>query len=149
MSHPRPDQELVLENFLPYRLNRAAEAISQEFSRLYRHQYDLTRPEWRCLATVGQYRTVTATAVARHSAMHKTKVSRAVAALEKRRWLLRTEDEGDRRIEHLRLTASGLAAYNELSAVAQAYQERLLKELRGGGADLQKGLAAIELRLKT
>jgi DNA-binding MarR family transcriptional regulator len=81
--------------------------------------------------------------------MHKTKVSRAVAALEKRRWLLRTEDEGDRRIEHLRLTASGLAAYNELSAVAQAYQERLLKELRGGGADLQKGLAAIELRLKT
>ena len=75
---------LALESFLPYRLNRLADAVSREFSRIYRDRYGLTRPEWRLLATLGQYGTMTATAVGAHSAMHKTKVSRAVAALEKR-----------------------------------------------------------------
>src|SRR5690606_8478021 len=84
---------LALETFLPYRLNRLAEAVSREFYAVYRKKYGLTRPEWRLLATLGQFGTMTATAVARHSAMHKTKVSRAVTALEKRRWLAREADD--------------------------------------------------------
>ena len=50
---------------------------------------------------------MTATEVGVHSTMHKTKVSRAVFALEQRRWLKRTQDDGDRRVEHLELTAPG------------------------------------------
>ncbi|MEX2081804.1 MAG: MarR family transcriptional regulator, partial [Dehalococcoidia bacterium] len=54
---------LVLERFLPYRLNRAAEAVSQRFAAVYRSRYGLTRPEWRTLATVGQMEPTTATAI--------------------------------------------------------------------------------------
>ena len=90
-----------MENFLPYRLNRIAEAVSREFSKLYRDRHDLTRPEWRTLATLGQFGTMTATAIGEHSTMHKTKVSRAVSELEKRKWLTRAPDEADRRTEHL------------------------------------------------
>ena len=46
---------LVLEDFIPYRLNKAAEAISQRFASQYRDEYGLTRPEWRTLATLGQF----------------------------------------------------------------------------------------------
>lgn len=136
---------LALESFLPYRLNRLADAVSREFSRLYRERYGLTRPEWRLLATLGQYGTMTATAVGAHSAMHKTKVSRAVAALEKRRWLKRTTDADDRRIEQLTLTAEGLRIYREMVPIAEAFQRQLSKAMSAARlAEFDYGLEQLE-----
>ena len=120
---------LSLEDFLPYRLNRLADAVSRDFSRLYKERFGLTRPEWRLLATLGQYGTMTATAVGQHSSMHKTKVSRAVRALETRRWLTRRPDTADRRVEHLALTATGEKAYRELVPLGHAFEAALLARL--------------------
>lgn len=139
------DRHLVLERFLPYRLNRAAEVVSQRFAAIYRSRYGLTRPEWRTLATVGQMEPTTATAIGRHSAMHKTKVSRAVFALEGRGWLKREADAADRRVERLTLTREGRRRYEELVALALAF-ERDLDNLVGpeGRDSLERGLAALE-----
>ena len=139
------DRHLVLERFLPYRLNRAAEAVSQRFAAIYRSRYGLTRPEWRTLATVGQMEPTTATAIGRHSAMHKTKVSRAVFALEGRGWLNREADAADRRVERLTLTREGRRRYEELVVLALAF-ERELDDLVGpaGRDSLERGLAALE-----
>jgi DNA-binding MarR family transcriptional regulator len=136
---------LALESFLPYRLNRLADAVSREFSRVYRDRYGLTRPEWRLLATLGQYGRMTATAVGAHSAMHKTKVSRAVLALERRRWLTRAADAADRRVEHLTLAAEGLRAYRDMVPIAKAFEAGLLERMTEvDRTALAKGLAAIE-----
>lgn len=137
---------LALESFLPYRLNRLADAVSREFSRIYRDRYGLTRPEWRLLATLGQYGTMTATAVVAHSAMHKTKVSRAVAALEKRRWLARSADAGDRRVEHLALTAAGLRTYRVMVPIAKAFEANLLQKMSAAQKDaVSSALDALEV----
>ena len=136
---------LVLEDFIPYRLNKAAEAVSQRFASLYRDQYGLTRPEWRTLATLGQFGTLTATAIGSHSSMHKTKVSRAVFALEQRRWLRRKRDDIDRRIENLELTSAGRKAYTELAKVAHQFEAELLSHLGPRGEkELKAGLSALE-----
>jgi DNA-binding MarR family transcriptional regulator len=136
---------LILEDFIPYRLNKAAEAISQRFASLYRDRYGLTRPEWRTLATLGQFGTLTATAIGAHSSMHKTKVSRAVFALEQRHWLRRTPDDTDRRIENLGLTAAGRKAYIDLAKVAHAFETELLSHLgQRGETELKAGLSALE-----
>lgn len=127
------DDVLDLETFLPYRLNRLADTISRDFARIYRDRHGLTRPEWRTLATLGQFGTMTATAIGDHSAMHKTKVSRAVAALAKRQWLQREADASDRRVEHLTLTRAGAAAYRELVPLMKAHQADVL-----GRADPQE-----------
>jgi DNA-binding MarR family transcriptional regulator len=123
------DDRLALEQFLPYRLNRLAEVVSRDFSRIYKERYGLTRPEWRLLATLGQYGTMTATEIGAHSAMHKTKVSRAVTALEERRWLTRKADGHDRRVERLTLTKAGENTYRELVPLARAFEDRLLDRL--------------------
>ena len=123
------DDVLALEAFLPYRLNRLAEDVSRSFSRIYRDRFGITRPEWRLLATLGQFGTMTATEVGQHSAMHKTKVSRAVSALQQRHWLTRTTDDADRRIEHLQLTSAGLSAYREMVPIAHAFEAKLLAAL--------------------
>lgn len=144
------DDILSLETFLPYRLNRLADAVSREFSAIYRREHGLTRPEWRLLATLGQYGSMTATAVGQHSSMHKTKVSRAVAALEKRRWLTRGADEADRRVEHLWLTKTGERVYRELVPLAKAFEKRLADTLGAEGfAELDRGLARIERSMLT
>nr|WP_274427045.1 MarR family transcriptional regulator [Chelativorans sp. YIM 93263] len=139
---------LVLEDFLPYRLNRLADAISRDFSKIYRDRYGLNRPEWRTLATLGQYGTMTATEIGAHSAMHKTKVSRAVVALAKRGWLKREADPSDRRVEHLTLTRNGISAYRALVPLASAYGEKLLAALAPEDqAKLSEGLRALEQAL--
>lgn len=142
------DDALSLENFLPYRLNRLADAVSRDFSRLYRDRYGMTRPEWRLLATLGQYGTMTATAVGQHSSMHKTKVSRAVTALDNRRWLKREQNDGDRRVEHLSLTKAGLDAYRQIIPLALDFEEVLLGKMNPQEREaVLAGLAALEQAL--
>ncbi|MER8522228.1 MarR family transcriptional regulator [Mesorhizobium sp. M0644] len=139
---------LELESFLPYRLYRLADAVSREFSRIYKDRHGLTRPEWRTLAGLGQHGTMTATALGEQSAMHKTKVSRAVAELERRRWLTRTPDEKDRRVEHLTLTKAGLAAYREMVPLAKEFERELLERLGAEErAAIVSGVAALEAKL--
>ncbi|GAB4368939.1 MAG: MarR family transcriptional regulator [Kiloniellaceae bacterium] len=140
--------DLRLESFLPYRLNRAAAVASKHFSRIYRAEFGLTVPEWRVLATLGQLGSTTATEIGRHSAMHKTKVSRAVAALQKRRWVARQTDARDRRIEHLSLTAAGETAFRRLAPKMLAHEEALLDRLTAQErAALLQGLAVLEKAL--
>ena len=136
---------LELETFLPYRLNRLADVVSRDFAKIYRDRHGLTRPEWRLLAALGQYGTMTATGVGRHSAMHKTKVSRAVSALERRLWLKRSPSADDRRVEHLTLTKSGLAIYRELVPLAKSFEENLLANMSVDDRDaVLRGLGALE-----
>ncbi len=142
------DDVLELETFLPYRLYHLADLVSREFARIYKDRHGLTRPEWRTLSGLGQYGTMTARELGQQSAMHKTKVSRAVAELERRRWLIRTPDEKDRRIEHLALTKAGLAAYCDMVPLAKAFERELLSRIKqpGRGA-LTAALDAIEAAL--
>ena len=140
--------DFTLETFLPYRLNQAAERVSQRFAAQYRARYHMTRPEWRALAALGTYGRMTATEIGANSSMHKTKVSRAVRALEEKRWLKRSEDTQDRRVEHLDLTAAGKRIYGEMVALAHAYEEELAGLLGAVGLrQLESGLAAVEAKL--
>ncbi|KUM25755.1 MarR family transcriptional regulator [Mesorhizobium loti] len=141
-------ETLELESFLPYRLYRLADTVSREFSRIYKERHGLTRPEWRTLSGIGQRGTMTATELGEQSAMHKTKVSRAVAELERRRWLTRTPDESDRRVEHLTLTRAGLAAYREMVPLAKVFERELLARLGvEERAAIVGGVAALERAL--
>ncbi|QCI64169.1 MarR family winged helix-turn-helix transcriptional regulator [Phreatobacter stygius] len=132
---------LSLERFLPYRLSRISNAVSLEFRTVYGAHHDLTVPEWRVLTTLGQFNEMSAKAIGAHSSMHKTKVSRAVRALEERRWLKRRESDADRREEILTLTTLGRHAYTELVPRALAFEERILAAL---GPEAGKLIASLD-----
>jgi len=116
---------LRLEEFLPYRLNVLASLVSQALSRIYVDRYGIGVPEWRVLVTLGQYGMMTGKAVGAHSHMHKTKVSRAVAELEKRKLLARRSNRADLRESLLSLTTAGRAIYEDLAPGALAFANRL------------------------
>src|ERR1043165_1875327 len=109
---------LKLEEFLPYRLNVVASLVSQALSRVYAERYGIGVPEWRVLVTLGQFGLMTGKAIGQHSHMHKTKVSRAVALLEKRKLLTRRANRADLREAFLALTPTGRAMYDDLAPIA-------------------------------
>jgi DNA-binding MarR family transcriptional regulator len=123
---PAPaDAPLRLEEFLPYRLNVLASLVSQALSRIYVERYGLGVPEWRVLVTLGQFGVMTGKAVGAHSHMHKTKVSRAVAELEKRKLVTRRANRADLRESFLSLTTAGRTIYEELAPGALDFARRL------------------------
>lgn len=125
----RTVQGLQLEQFLPYRLVVVADKVSQSLAKLYSARYGIGIPEWRVVATLGQFDTMTAKDIGHHSHMHKTKVSRAVAALEKRGLIARTPDSQDRRAAFLRLTDKGRALYSDIAPDALTFARALEAEL--------------------
>jgi len=120
---------LKLEQFLPYQLNVVASLVSQALSRVYARRYRIGVPEWRVLVTLGQYGVMTGKAIGAHTHMHKTKVSRAVALLEKRKLLARRANRADMRESFLSLTAPGQAMYEELAPHALDFARRLTEIL--------------------
>ncbi len=118
-----------LQDFLPYLLNQAAEASSLAFHQIYRERYGMLRTEWRVLFHLGRYGDMTASDIATRAKMHKTKISRAVSALEDRRFLTRSRRAEDRRQEMLSLTAAGRVAYQDLRGEAQRYNAEMTQAL--------------------
>ena len=113
------------KDFLPYRLNVVASLTSQALSRIYAERYGIGVPEWRVLVTLGQYGVMTGKQIGAHSHMHKTKVSRAVAQLEKRKLLARRVNRADLREAFLSLTPAGRAIYEDLAPIALQFAKRL------------------------
>ena len=124
---------LELERFLPYRLNVVSSLTSQALSSIYAQRYRIGVPEWRVLVTLGQYGVMTGKAIGAHSHMHKTKVSRAVALLERRKLVGRRTNKADMREAFLSLTPAGRAIYQELAPIALEFVARLAEEI--GPAD--------------
>ena len=118
---------LRLEEFLPYRLNVVASLVSQALSRIYAERYGIGVPEWRVLVTLGQYGVMTSKQIGAHSHMHKTKVSRAVAQLETRKFLVRRITRAVLRESLLSLTPAGRAIYEELAPSALEFAARLIE----------------------
>ena len=135
---------LKLEQFLPYQLNVVANLVSEALSRVYARRYRIGIPEWRVLVTLGQFGVMTGKAIGAHTHMHKTKVSRAVALLEKRKLLARRINRADMRESFLSLTAAGRVIYEELAPHALDFARRLTDILTPGDRDaFQRALQQI------
>lgn len=123
----KDDFDLV--DFLPYLLNQAADASSLDFEGYYKDRYGMLRTEWRVLFHLGRYGKMTAKGICERARIHKTKVSRAVGALETKRFLKRAELADDRRHEELRLTPTGQAAYADLRTAAGRFDTALVAKI--------------------
>lgn len=123
-----------LRDFMPYLLNQAADATSREFEVAYKQKYAMLRTEWRVVFHLGRYGTMTAKEICDRARIHKTKVSRAVRALEQKRYLTRSPLPDDRRHEMLALTKPGRRVFDDLLQEARAFDAAMLS----GFSDAEK-----------
>ena len=123
-GEPAEKPLIQLEGFLPHRLNVLSSLVSQALTQVYA-QYGIGIPEWRVLVSLGQFGQMTGKAIGARTHMHKTKVSRAVAQLEARKFVARKANRADLREAFLSLTPAGRSVYEELAPRARAFTEKL------------------------
>jgi DNA-binding MarR family transcriptional regulator len=116
-------RDLILDQYLPYRMVVVAHMMSEGFSRRYSKEFDMSISEWRVLANLGHVQPQSAHEIGRYSQLDKVQVSRAVARLEKKNWIKREDDTVDRRRNLLTLTPEGQAVFDELGKLALDYED--------------------------
>jgi DNA-binding MarR family transcriptional regulator len=138
-----------LEDFLPYRLSVAANSVSRLFARHYAESYGLSIPEWRMLAIIGRFGTLSPSAVGESSEMDKVKVSRAAASLVARGLVKQTQDPNDGRGRLLRLTRKGIAVHQGMVPLACELEDQLAEGMtRTEWGSLLKALDKLTTHVK-
>jgi len=118
-----------LHNFFPYLVRIYYRSVSQSVSNIYATKYGLSVSEWRAMAVLGPYGTLSASEIVKRSSMDKVNVSRAIKGLQKANFLKRDIDGDDKRRAVLRLTEEGRKAYSVLVPMVKELEENLLVDL--------------------
>ena len=133
-----------LEDFLPYRLSVTSNRVSRLFARRYSEAFGISIPEWRVIAVLGRFGTLSPSAVGEATAMDKVKVSRAAASLVARGLLKQAPDPHDGRGRKLSLSRKGEAVHQGVVPLARELEATLSAGLsRTEWAALQKALARL------
>ena len=121
--------ELILEDFLPYRLSILSNTVSNTIATAYNKRFGLSIPEWRVIAVLGRFPGLSAVEVAERTLMDKVAVSRAVTKLINSGRVDRQIADADRRRSILRLSADGRQVHDEIAPLALKFEEDLLHGL--------------------
>jgi DNA-binding MarR family transcriptional regulator len=115
---------LSLKSILPHRIIALSKRVDAALAKLYA-PYDLDISELMVLAVVAVSARATAKDVSRRTAMHKTKISRAVKQLIQRDLITRAADRADLRQALLSLTPVGRDVYSQSFQAAFQFAELL------------------------
>ena len=122
-------KELILEDFLPYRLAILSHSVSHSIASIYEKRFGVSIPEWRVIAIVGRFPDLSAVEVAERTVMDKVAVSRAVTRLIKSGVIDREFADADRRRSILNLSEKGRAVHDEIAPLALQMEADLLEDL--------------------
>ncbi|MDV7339538.1 MarR family transcriptional regulator [Terasakiella sp. A23] len=116
-------RDLILDQYLPYRMAVIAHMMSEGFAKRYSQEYNMSIGEWRVMANLGHQEPQSAHEIGSHSHLDKVQVSRAVSRLEKKEWIAREGDTVDRRRSLLTLTPKGREVFNTLGKLALDFED--------------------------
>jgi len=117
---------LTLEEFVPYRLSVASNAVSTRISQSYRKRFKLKVAEWRLIAILAETAQMTPQDIGKAGELDKITVSRAAAALLNRGLVAQDRNPEDGRSHFLSLTTEGKALYEQIVPAAKAMEDALL-----------------------
>lgn len=119
--------ELILEDFLPYRLSVLSHTISTTIANVYEKRFGVSIPEWRVIAILGRFPGLSAVEVADRTMLDKVAVSRAVTKLIRNDRIDRQFADADRRRSILNLSDEGRQVHDEIAPLALAFEHDLLQ----------------------
>ena len=118
---------LKLDQFLPYRLSIASNAVSEAVAVAYRTLFGLRIPEWRLVAVLAEDGPMSQQALCGRTRMDKVTVSRAAIALVDRGLVRREANPDDQRSHLLTLSEEGWALYEQVSPKALELERRIFQ----------------------
>ncbi len=139
-SAPNPD--FLLQQFFPYLARVFYTRISNAVSLIYEERFGMKRYEWRTMAILGQCPALTASEIVAASSMDKVSVSRAIASLRRRGWIIERTNKNDARSRVLKLSRAGRDVYETLVPEMVGLECKLLADLSGAEVATLKSLMA-------
>jgi DNA-binding MarR family transcriptional regulator len=133
-----------LDDSLFFKLVRVVNLTARPFNEGIGRQHDLSLSDWRVMMVLGSHPGTTASEVCQRTGMDKMSVSRAIAALARRRRVTRKPDPADGRRTLVWLSSAGQRLFDTLAVSAR---ERERQVFRGVGAQEQARLSATLDRL--
>lgn len=118
-----------LDDFVPYRLSIASNAVSLAIARAYEARFELKMVEWRVMAVLAHTGGLTQQELVGRTKMDKVTVSRAAQVLEGRGLVRRDPNEDDARSLRLSLTPAGKKLHARVMPAAIALETQILAEL--------------------
>ena len=128
--------ELILEEFLPYRLSVLSHTVSTTIAGVYEKRFGVTIPEWRVIAILGRFPGLSAVDVAERTLMDKVAVSRAVTKLIKNGRIDRQFADADRRRSILNLSEEGRKVHDEIAPLALQFEHELLDGIAAADVEI-------------
>lgn len=120
-------QPLQITELLSFRVRRLANLLSASAGPRFRREFDVSLPEWRTLALLGQTQPMTVNKLARLAALDKAQMSRVISGLVDRG--LVSKSLGPRRSSQLTLTDSGQSLFEQIIAAANERDQTVLAVL--------------------
>ncbi|MEM8593185.1 MAG: MarR family transcriptional regulator, partial [Pseudomonadota bacterium] len=121
--------EFKLDQYLPYQMSVLARRLSQGFEEVYRKKYGLSVADWRVLVHLHDAGSCSVREISLQADLEKSRVSRAVARLEARSLVTKTEHAGDKRLLQLTLSDTGHEVVSEILPLAEEYEAQVLSGL--------------------
>jgi DNA-binding MarR family transcriptional regulator len=125
-----PANKLILDEYVPYRLSVASNAVSALISTAYDSLYGLKIPEWRLIVILSEDGPSTQQTLVARTGMDKVTISRAAQALAKRRLITRAPHEHDGRSHHLILTPEGERLFADVAPAAIEHERVILSSIK-------------------
>jgi len=114
------NKDYKLEDSLGYVVGRAARSLGTRLNRNFADAgYDVTCEQWGVLVNLWNRNGQTQQELASMTCKDKTSMTRLIDGLEKRKIVVRTPDQVDRRQKHIYLTDKGKAFQQELLKIVQ------------------------------
>ena len=120
---------LRLQDFLPYQMSIASNAVSEVIAGEYRNRFGLKIPEWRIMAVLGQGQPMNQRDLVRATHMDKVTVNRAAKSLADRLLVERQARDDDGRSHLLLLSATGRELHDAIVPAALEVETRLFAGL--------------------
>ncbi len=107
----------TIQDMTLFHLYQAWATSNQIFTRLCEGRFNITRREWRILATAVQHTALTSSALAQAASLDAARTSRAIGSLCEKGWLERKRDGRDARTVFVAASQAGRQLYAQIMPV--------------------------------
>ncbi len=122
-------KSLHLTEFFPYQLTQLQAKVSDSIADIYTGRFELSRQEWRVLASLGNGELLSAKQIGEQTNLEKMPASRAITKMQTQGLLVKSTDKTDKRSSLLKLTEQGLSIYQQLIPMVLEREQELLSVL--------------------
>jgi DNA-binding MarR family transcriptional regulator len=122
-------KNLNLTEFFPYQLTQLQAKVSDNVADIYTGKFELSRQEWRVLASLGNGELLSAKQIGEQTNLEKMPASRAITKMQTQGLLVKIPDKDDKRSSLLQLTIQGMSIYQQLIPMVLKREQELLSVL--------------------